>query len=178
MGDTHSVCYSTDSKKSTNAFQQDAYRPHVTVWGVSLTETPLPRQRPPSPDRDPPRQRPPVRVSSYHDLINIHECSTRPLPLGVTLSTKPQPAIQATCHLGIATAPLRRLALSMPFTIATTSYQTTCTVSERTSIKGTRQCKPARSSSFALRHPPGQKAPCGQTHACENMTFANFVCGR
>ena len=38
-----------------------------------------------------------------------------------------QPAIRA-----LATAPLRRLALSMLFTIATNSYQTTCTVSERT----------------------------------------------
>ena len=52
--------------------------------------------------------------------------------------------IWATYHLGIAMAPLRRLALSVPFTIATTSYQTTCTVSERSSIKGTRQCKPTR----------------------------------
>ena len=46
----------------------------------------------------------------------------------------------------LATAPLRRLALSVLFTIATTSYQTTCTVSERSSIKGTCQCKPTRSS--------------------------------
>ena len=38
-----------------------------------------------------------------------------------------QPAIRA-----LATAPLRRLALSMLFTITTNSYQTTCTVSERT----------------------------------------------
>ena len=38
-----------------------------------------------------------------------------------------QPAIRA-----LATAPLRRLALSVLFTIATYSYQTTCTISERT----------------------------------------------
>ena len=38
-----------------------------------------------------------------------------------------QPAIQA-----LATAPLRRLTLSVLFTIATNSYQTTCTVSKRT----------------------------------------------
>ena len=38
-----------------------------------------------------------------------------------------QPAIWA-----LATAPLRRLALSVLFTIVTNSYQTTCTVSERT----------------------------------------------
>ena len=38
-----------------------------------------------------------------------------------------QPAIRA-----LATAPLRRLALSVLFTIVTNSYQTTCTVSERT----------------------------------------------
>ena len=56
-----------------------------------------------------------------------------------------QPAIQA-----LATAPLRRLTLSVLFTIMTTSYQTTCTVSERTSIKGTCQCKPIQSNSFAL----------------------------
>ena len=46
-----------------------------------------------------------------------------------------QPAIQV-----LATAPLRRLALSVLFTIVITSYQTTCTVSKRSSIKGTRQC--------------------------------------
>ena len=39
----------------------------------------------------------------------------------------------------------------MLFTIMTTSYQTTCIVSKGTSIKGTRQCKPTQSSSFALR---------------------------
>ena len=60
--------------------------------------------------------------------------------------------IRATCHPSIATAPLRRPALSLLFTIATTSYQTTCTVSKRTSIKGTCKCKPTRSSSSALRH--------------------------
>ena len=38
-----------------------------------------------------------------------------------------QPAIQA-----LATAPLRRLALSVLFTIVTNSYQTTCTISKRT----------------------------------------------
>ena len=42
-------------------------------------------------------------------------------------ATSRQPAIRA-----LATAPLRRLALSVLFTIATNSYQTTCTVSERT----------------------------------------------
>ena len=42
-------------------------------------------------------------------------------------ATYGQPAIRA-----LATAPLRRLALSVLFTIATNSYQTTCTVSERT----------------------------------------------
>ena len=52
-----------------------------------------------------------------------------------------QPAIRA-----LATAPLRRLTLNMLFTIATTSYQTTCTVSERSSIKGKHQCKPTWSS--------------------------------
>ena len=38
-----------------------------------------------------------------------------------------QPAIQA-----LAMAPLRRLTLSVLFTIVTNSYQTTCTVSQRT----------------------------------------------
>ena len=60
-----------------------------------------------------------------------------------------QPAVWA-----LATAPLRRLAISVLHTIMTTSYQTTCTVSDRTLIKGTRQCKPTRSSSFTLRQPP------------------------
>ena len=56
-------------------------------------------------------------------------------------ATSGQPAIRA-----LATAPLRRLALSVLLIIATTSYQTTCTVSERSSIKGTHQCKPTWSS--------------------------------
>ena len=38
-----------------------------------------------------------------------------------------QPAIRA-----LATAPLRRLTLSVLFTITTNSYQTTCTISKRT----------------------------------------------
>ena len=42
-------------------------------------------------------------------------------------ATSGQPAIQA-----LAMAPLRRLALSVLFTITTNSYQTTCAVSERT----------------------------------------------
>ena len=42
-------------------------------------------------------------------------------------ATYGQPAIRA-----LATAPLRRLALSVLFTIVTNSYQTTCTISERT----------------------------------------------
>ena len=37
-----------------------------------------------------------------------------------------------------------------PFTITATSYQTTCTVSERTSINGTHQCKPTQCSSFSI----------------------------
>ena len=56
-----------------------------------------------------------------------------------------QPAIQA-----LLWSSLRRLALSMLFTSQSTSYQTTCTVSERSSIKGTHQCKPTQSSSFTL----------------------------
>ena len=27
-------------------------------------------------------------------------------------------------------------------------------------------------------HPPPRTPPCGQTDTCENITFANFVCGR
>ena len=42
-------------------------------------------------------------------------------------STYGQPAIWA-----LATAPLRRLALRVLFTIVTNSYQTTCTISKRT----------------------------------------------
>ena len=45
-------------------------------------------------------------------------------------ATYGQPAIQA-----LATAPLRRLALSVHFTIMTNSYKTTCTVSKRTFSK-------------------------------------------
>ena len=40
--------------------------------------------------------------------------------------------IRATAIRALATATLRRLTLSVLFTIATNSYQTTCTVSERT----------------------------------------------
>ena len=58
-----------------------------------------------------------------------------------------QPAI-----LALPWSPLRGLTLSMLLTWSTTSYQTTCTVSERSSIKGTCQCKPTWSSFFALRH--------------------------
>ena len=61
-----------------------------------------------------------------------------------------QPAIQA-----LPQSPLRRLTQSVLITSPSTSYQTTGRVSERSSIKGTRQCKPTRSSSFAIRHVPG-----------------------
>ena len=40
---------------------------------------------------------------------------------------KPPRHIRAKCHLGITGDPLRMLSLSLLFTIATTSYQTTCT---------------------------------------------------
>ena len=47
--------------------------------------------------------------------------------------SQPSPShIRATAIRALATATLRRLALSMLFTITTNSYQTTCTVSERT----------------------------------------------
>ena len=59
-----------------------------------------------------------------------------------------QPAIRA-----LPWSPSRRLTLSVHFTWWSTTYQTTCTVCERSSIKGTHQCKPTRSSSFALRQP-------------------------
>ena len=70
-----------------------------------------------------------VRASSCHDLINMHEHHKAMAArcLSYHQATCGQPAIWA-----LATAPLRRLALSVLFTIATNSYQTTCTVSERT----------------------------------------------
>ena len=77
-----------------------------------------------------------VGVSSYCTTISLicmssHKASaTRCLSKHQAWSR--QPAIRALPQL-----PLRRLALSVLFTIATTSYQTTCTVSE--TIKGTRQ---------------------------------------
>ena len=55
------------------------------------------------------------------------------------MSPRSPSLIRATAIRALPQAPLRRLALSVLFTIATTSYQTTCTVSERTPIKGTRQ---------------------------------------
>ena len=57
-----------------------------------------------------------------------------------------QPAIRA-----LPWSPLRMLALSVLFTSWSTSYQATWRVSERTSVKGTRQCKPTQSSFFTLR---------------------------
>ena len=56
-----------------------------------------------------------------------------------------QPAIRA-----LATAPLRRLALSVLFTITTNSYQTTCAVSKRTFNK--RQHANARHSRVLTHH--------------------------
>ena len=74
-----------------------------------------------------------VRVS--HTTISLICMSTHKAAVARCLSyhqaTSGQHAIWA-----LATAPLRRLALSVLFTIVTTSYQTTCTVSERSSIKG------------------------------------------
>ena len=67
--------------------------------------------------------------------------------------SQPSPShIRATA---VRMATLRRLALSVLFTIATTSYQTTCTVSERTFNK--RQHANARYrveslTRYALRH--------------------------
>ena len=45
--------------------------------------------------------------------------------------SKPPSHIWVTCHLGIATVPLRRLAIGVLLTWSTTSYQTTYKVSER-----------------------------------------------
>ena len=68
-----------------------------------------------------------------------------------------QPAIWA-----LPQSSLRRLALSKLFTSQSTSYQTMCTVSERSSIKGTHQCKPTWSSSFTLKHLVSiSMPPCG-----------------
>ena len=64
------VCITGKLKSNKNAFQWEAYRPLITVWGVSMTETPqtetpwteTPRQRPPGqrpPDRDTPTETPP-----------------------------------------------------------------------------------------------------------------------
>ena len=43
--------------KNKNTFQWDAYHPHITIWGVSLAETPLDRD---PPDRDLPLERDPL----------------------------------------------------------------------------------------------------------------------
>ena len=73
-----------------------------------------------------------VRVSGHrHATISLICMSTHKATATRCLSyhqaASGQPAIQA-----LAMAPLRRLALSVLFTITTNSYQTTCTVSERT----------------------------------------------
>ena len=66
-----------------------------------------------------------------HTMISFICMSTHKAMAARCLSyhqaTSRQPAIQA-----LATAPLRRLVLSVLFTITTNSYQTTCTVSKRT----------------------------------------------
>ena len=84
-------------------------------------------------------------------------------------ATSGQPAIWS-----LATAPLRRLALSVLFTITSTSYQTTCTVSERSSIKGTCQCKPTQCRLLALRHWPSMETcsnlfTSGPPHRCWHL---------
>ena len=67
----------------------------------------------------------------HHAMISLICMSTHKATAARCLSyhqaASGQPAIRA-----LAMAPLRRLALSVLFTIATNSYQTTCTVSERT----------------------------------------------
>ena len=90
-------------------------------------------------------------VGVSHTMISLICMSTHKAITAGCLSchqaTSGQPAIRA-----LATAPLRRLTLSVLFTITTTSYQTTCTVSERSSIKGTHQCKPTPCRVLTLRH--------------------------
>ena len=67
----------------------------------------------------------------HHAMISLICMSTHKATAARCLSyhqaTYKQPAIRA-----LATALLRRLALSVLFTIVTNSYQTTCTISERT----------------------------------------------
>ena len=91
-----------------------------------------------------------VGVGVSHTTISLICMSTHKAIAARCLSyhqaASGQPAIRA-----LATAPLRRLALSVLFTIVTTSYQTTCTVSERSSIKDTCQCKPTQCRLLALR---------------------------
>ena len=70
-------------------------------------------------------------LGHHHAMISLICMSTHKAMAARCLSyhqaTYGQPAIWA-----LATAPLRRLALSVLFTIVTNSYQTTCTISERT----------------------------------------------
>ena len=39
-------------------------------------------------------------------------------------------------------------------------------------------CLPLVPRGCVSQHAMGQTPPCGQTDTCENITFANFVCGR
>ena len=90
-------------------------------------------------------------VGVSHTTISLICMSTHKAVAARCLSyhqaTSRQPAIRA-----LATAPLRRLSLNVLFTIVNTSYQTTCTVSKRSSIKGTGQSKPTPRRVPALRH--------------------------
>ena len=112
--------------------------------GISLTETAL--------NREPPGQRIPwtETLSGHcHATISLICMSTHKATAARCLSYHQvaygQPAIRA-----LATAPLRRLALSVLFTITTNSYQTTCAVSERTFNK--RQHANARHSRVLTHH--------------------------
>ena len=70
-------------------------------------------------------------LGHHHATISLICMSTHKATAARCLSNHQaaygQPAIRA-----LAMAPLRRLALSVLFTIMTNSYQTTCTISERT----------------------------------------------
>ena len=129
------------SRYPQNIFQ----KPESILVGCALPAFLIPEEsaQPSTPNADPSGRQTPWRQIPWkqtsgrqmsehrHAMISLICMSTHKAMAARCLSYHQaaygQPAIRA-----LAMAPLRRLALSVLFTIVTNSYQTTCTVSERT----------------------------------------------
>ena len=114
-------------------------------------------------------------LGHHHAMISLICMSTHKAMAARCLSyhqaASRQPAIRA-----LATAPLRRLALSVLFTIVTNSYQTTCTISER--IFNKRQHANARHGvDFSLfTHYDNNHTIFGFSHDLLNLGNSTIAC--